>query len=235
MTTVDNYQFKGMPFSGHILIELAPKLFNGQLKESKTILEESIKYHLDNGGKKRVGKQRVTALLSNSLNTLKKNGLATTPSKGWWKIGTNNGATVEEEISEEIVENIIHDLTPTNEPEQKPDTVIGDGSKAVYVYYLPIYRHVAEQKKENVWQCKVGKTDGEPLQRILQQASTALPERPHIAIQIKTNLPHELEKAIHHILTLRGRKIDNLPGQEWFLTSPDEVLSIYDFVINGAK
>ena len=68
------------------------------------------------------------------------------------------------------------------------------------------------------------------MQRILSQASTALPEKPHVAIIIRTDYSIELENAIHNILTLRGRKINDSPGAEWFLTSLEEVLSIYKFI-----
>ena len=95
---------------------------------------------------------------------------------------------------------------------------------------MPLYRKISEQNNQTFWQCKIGRTDGDPLQRILAQAATALPERPHVAVVIKTNLSSYLETAIHAVLTLRGKKIDDSPGAEWFLTSPDEILEIYDFI-----
>ena len=108
------------------------------------------------------------------------------------------------------------------------DKVIGEGKSSVYVYYLPIYRQMAELQNDKLWHCKIGKTEGDPLLRVLSQASTALPEQPHIALILKTDYPNSLEQVLHGVLTIKGRKIDNSPGSEWFLTYPKEVEDIYN-------
>jgi hypothetical protein len=43
---------------------------------------------------------------------------------------------------------------------------------------------------------------------------------------IRTDHPGPWEAALHGVLTLRGLRIDDLPGSEWFLTSPAEVLTL---------
>jgi hypothetical protein len=93
-----------------------------------------------------------------------------------------------------------------------------------------LYRVKAISENEVVWPCKIGRTDRDPLQRVLSQASTALPEKPHISLIVKTDVASHLEAALHGILTVRNRRIDSAPGTEWFLTSPDEVLEIVKFV-----
>ena len=74
--------------------------------------------------------------------------------------------------------------------------------------------------------CKIGRTDRDPVARVLAQAATALPERPHIALVIRTSFALAWEAALHGVLTLRGRRIEDAPGAEWFLTSPDEVYEL---------
>jgi len=48
-------------------------------------------------------------------------------------------------------------------------------------------------------------------------------------LEIKTNDCRALERAIHAVLELRGRKIKG-GGDEWFKVTRDEVLEIYKFV-----
>jgi len=40
-----------------------------------------------------------------------------------------------------------------------------------------------------------------------------------------------LESALHNILKLRNRWIENAPGTEWFITSPEEVESFYRLIV----
>jgi hypothetical protein len=53
-----------------------------------------------------------------------------------------------------------------------------------------------------------------------------LPERPCIALAVRTSYPVELETALHCVPAMRGLRIDNAPGSEWFLTSPGEVQAL---------
>src|SRR5690606_42058832 len=57
--------------------------------------------------------------------------------------------------------------------------------------------------------------------RSLAQAAAALPEQPYVALVIRTDDPRSLEGAIHSVLDVRRRKVENSPGKEWYLTSPD--------------
>ncbi len=65
--------------------------------------------------------------------------------------------------------------------------------------------------------------------RILSQGATAMPEAPRIALIIKTNQAFLLEKALHHILALRGKRVES-PGTEWFLTNPSDVEEIVQWI-----
>ena len=106
------------------------------------------------------------------------------------------------------------------------EVTLGSGLGSVYVYYLPTYRMRAEERSEHSWQCKIGRTEGSALDRVLSQAATALPEKPFLAIVLRTKYPRALEAALHAVLTLRGLRIEDAPGSEWFLTSPGEVIAL---------
>ena len=89
----------------------------------------------------------------------------------------------------------------------------------------------AEACGHSIWECKIGRTDKDPLQRIFGQAGTCYPELPHIALIIKCSNSLQLEAALHNILKLRNRWIENAPGTEWFLTSPAEIESVYHIIV----
>lgn len=98
--------------------------------------------------------------------------------------------------------------------------VVGRGHESVYVYYLPTF----ETYRQNYYfPCKIGYSRHDAVERVEQQIKTALPERPEIGLIIKTDDGYLLEQALHAILKLKHRQVDDAPGKEWFLTSPDEV------------
>ncbi len=109
---------------------------------------------------------------------------------------------------------------------------LGSGASSVYLYYFPTFRKEAKAQGKPFWKCKIGWTDQDPRERVEQQTrpSTGIPEDPIVALIIKTDIPQVLEKAIHGVLTARGRHVEEAKGTEWFLTSPVEVKRIYTFI-----
>jgi hypothetical protein len=217
------YQYKGIPLTPSIIEELIIKNFTGKMIVRQVIVDEIVNYHEKNGGLKG-NAQDIPRTVKKSLTRLKQRGIADNPSYGYWKIG--EVLFEEPQITDEneavfVIEN----------DNEIADKVIGNGKSCVYLYYLPMYRLRAETEKESIWHCKIGRTDRDPLLRVLSQAATALPEKPHIALILRTDYPSEFEGAIHKILTIRGRKIDSSPGSEWFLTSPNEVEKIIEFIL----
>lgn len=97
------------------------------------------------------------------------------------------------------------------------------------IFFYPTYKARAEDKGEEFWQCKIGKTTGDVGGRVDNQ-TTGNPEPAEIALAFKTNYPKELEDALHAILKLRGRHVTEAGGVEWFETNPDEVQKIYYFL-----
>ena len=76
-------------------------------------------------------------------------------------------------------------------------------------------------------------SERDPLLRILSQGATAMPEAPRIGLIIKTDQAFMMEKALHYILALKGKRVES-PGTEWFLTNPAEVEGIVHW-IEGTK
>lgn len=99
-------------------------------------------------------------------------------------------------------------------------TRVGMGSGVVYGYGYPSCPD----------RLKIGYTEGDTVQRIAAQIGTGTPDKPTLLLEIETDQCRSLERAIHATLETRGRKIEGA-GAEWFVTSRDEVLAIYQFVV----
>ena len=98
---------------------------------------------------------------------------------------------------------------------------------SVYWYTFPAYR-----KDNGAYPIKVGRRNN-PMARIGQQV-TAMPEQPDILGTFEHSDPANLERALHAILNLRGKRKKDAPGSEWFVTTPEEVEGLIN-VILGAK
>lgn len=99
-----------------------------------------------------------------------------------------------------------------------------EGKPAVYWYTFPAY-----QSKNGAYPIKIGRgTD--PLARIRMQV-TAMPEQPVVLGTFEHSDPVNLERALHSVLILRGKKKVDAPGAEWFITTPDEIATLIQVVL----
>lgn len=214
---MDKYKYIGLELTPNIFSELLVILFDGKQFDRKTAIETVMEYHRKNGGV--LGKKEYASVFKKASQNLNKKGLSNI-SHGIWRLNYK-----------------IHEVEFIKEKEEKLsieytfDKTIGIGENSVYVYYYDIYKKYAENSGKIVWECKIGRTDRDPLQRIFGQAGTCYPELPHLALIMKCDNSAQLEAALHNILKLRNRWIENAPGTEWFLTSPDEVELIYNTII----
>ena len=112
------------------------------------------------------------------------------------------------------------------------ERVFGTGEDWVYCYYLTIQK----KQGDSQFPCTIGRTSGGTIKSIRKyierQARKAIVDPPKIPLLFRTNECVDLEGAIHRILRLRDQQIDAL-GDEIFMTNPEEVLEIYDFIIHG--
>ena len=103
--------------------------------------------------------------------------------------------------------------------------VIGRGSESVYLYYFPTYRQYSELfLGEPHWPCNIGRTIGDVKDRVSKQIGDQLPEKPKIALIIRTDDCEALENKIHE--KLKWDNLEDAIGKEWFLTNPAEVEGI---------
>ena len=106
------------------------------------------------------------------------------------------------------------------------------GAYKVYLFYNPCDKQDAESKGKDIWACNIGSTSIPVEERIREQTDQwTIP--PVIALIFRDVIEEwslELERRIHNILELFGRRRDALKGREWFDTSPDEVVRIYEFI-----
>ena len=108
------------------------------------------------------------------------------------------------------------------------DIAISESAAApsVYWYTFPAYRSAS-----GPYPIKVGRGNN-PMARIGQQV-TAMPEPPDILGTFEHADPSNLERALHAILTLRGKRKKDAPGAEWFVTTPEEVAGLINVILGA--
>jgi hypothetical protein len=217
---MENYQFTKLPITPSIIEFLIISLFNGQTLKRDDIVNKILDYHTTKGGLKPEA-QDFPRSVKKALANLQAKGHASNKSYGFWEIHKLDSPEVK--VSEDEPTEVSIDDIPTHE-------IFGEGKNAVYLYYFNNYKSLSILKGESNWPCKIGRTDRDPLIRILSQSSTALPEKPTIEFIIKTEDSALLESMIHSILKVRNKYIQDSPGTEWFNTNPKEVLEIINFV-----
>lgn len=104
------------------------------------------------------------------------------------------------------------------------DAVGGEGKPSVYWYTFPAY-----QSTNGPFPIKIGRGI-DPMARIKAQV-TAMPEQPTILGTYEHHDPTSLERALHSVLILRGKRKADAPGAEWFMTTPDEIAALIRMVL----
>ena len=103
---------------------------------------------------------------------------------------------------------------------------IGDGDDYVYVYYSPNDKKLALLEGKDRWECKIGFSSSDPIQRIIDQGvQTSVSREPIVGLLVRTDNGYYTESLLHKRLYQHKVK-SGIGGNEWFLTSPDEVENI---------
>lgn len=97
---------------------------------------------------------------------------------------------------------------------------------AVYWYTFPAYR-----KERGDFPIKIGRGIN-PQNRITQQV-TAMPEVPVVLGTYEHPEVIHLERALHCILTVRGKRKSDAPGLEWFNTTHEEIGQLIQQVVGN--
>ncbi len=58
-----------------------------------------------------------------------------------------------------------------------------------------------------------------------------MPEQPDILGKYEHHDTANLERALHCVLTLRGKRKSDAPGAEWFMTTPVEVSALIQVIL----
>jgi hypothetical protein len=221
------YPYRGVPLKPMIVQFLIRKLFSGKLVERQVLIDEVLSAHLAAGGLK-ASAESPTDTFKKALANMKEKGEAENTVPGYWRIhpAPESDSHILAIPEDSLMESDKESSATKPGTEMTADVELGSGPGAIYVYYLPTYRLRAEERNEKSWPCKIGRTDRDPLSRILSQAATALPERPHISLILWTSQTNAWEASIHGALTVRGLQLEDTPGVEWFLTSPEEILEL---------
>lgn len=221
------YKYTGIELMPSVMAELITAFFSGKLFKRKEALKKCIDFHKSNGG---------ILEHDNYISTIKKALGSTIKAKnkgyGVWYIESVSDETEITDVTEEKTNNNQKEAERKDEVRVLADKTIGGGNQSVYVYYYDTYRKLAELEGRNAWECKIGRTETDPIQRIMAQAGTCYPETPHIALLINCDNSSVLETTFHNILKMRGKWLENAPGTEWFLTAPEEIENIYRNIID---
>lgn len=116
--------------------------------------------------------------------------------------------------------------TAASDPPQRSSPSRG----CVYVYFFPAYKEKELKSGGKRWPCKVGFTAGNALARVLGQTRTGQPEKPEVALVIQSDRAAQMERALHAILKFRGQHLTEAGGAEWFMTTPEEIKGLADFL-----
>ena len=213
---MDNYNYSGVKLFPSVFKDLLLYLFDGKQFTRKTAIKDVTDYHLEHGGIIEEGRDVVNVFKKVTQNLQKANVGLINKGYGTWELHYH--VTDKTEVVEDINK---EDIT------YKVDETLGTGSNAVYVYYYDVYKELADNKGNAEWPCKIGRTDIDPIQRVIGQAGTCYPELPHIALIIFCDDSSALEATLHNILKFQKKWLKNAPGTEWFLTSPKEIKELY--------
>lgn len=106
------------------------------------------------------------------------------------------------------------------------------GEVSLYAYWYPTHEKLAKLENKCHWRIKIGYTQGDVESRVRDQLGTSTPEMPEIITLCKTS-GDAWERILHGCLSLSNRHVtgDGV-GTEWFVTNPDEIRKIIEFVQN---
>ena len=110
-----------------------------------------------------------------------------------------------------------------------PEVEIGSGSNAVYGWYYPAYKELAELKGHSTWPIKVGLSDADARTRMVDSRGYA-PEQSVLAFVHNINDSAACEKIYHGQLEVLGRKVGDSVGKEWFNTNLDELRELAEHI-----
>ena len=215
------YPYKDVELKPHMLCELAEKYFSpGSILQRKWLINDAPRIHLELGGRPTTADATSQA----------KKARATLLSGEWEEAGFGSIRRMGESRT----------INSGEAPPEIDDTSgcviltadewFGSGEQIVYCYTFPSYIELAALKGEDRMPMKIGKTSSPSLDRVSLQCGVSNPEQPVVPLAIRVENATAYERAIHRILIIWNRWIDDAPGTEWFKTSKSEILAVVRFL-----
>ena len=222
------YEHSGQHLTSEIAAEFIYKTYCGTEVSESHISKELLAHHKAGGG---------LAPTANILNDFDPDAVYDVVSRGVRILEKNGCASrrppqISIDSATDGIERIwcIHD----RESSEYPKT-IGEGAESVYLYYCPAYKQLAEsrvavwKRSENVYyECNIGLSVRTTTTRVNEKIKN-LPEKPILALTMKTDKSKVLEDIIHNILRYHDRQCDT-HRTDWFYTNPKEVENIFNAV-----
>jgi hypothetical protein len=103
-----------------------------------------------------------------------------------------------------------------------PEREIGAGPCEVYAWCLPHYQATSGAR----WPIKIGRAGPDGFGRRLRDFQENLPEQPRYLLRLRCadeREARERESLLHAWFRSRGQKLNDLPGEAWFLTNTSEL------------
>lgn len=116
-----------------------------------------------------------------------------------------------------------------DEDEEIEEQIDAEFNGWIYAFTFPVL------KKEGVpFPIKVGRTTAVDVEtRVYGQCKgAAFFEKPEILGNWKVRRVAQVEDAIHAVLKARGKRKEDAPGDEWFITTMGEVESVLSFIVS---
>ncbi len=222
--TPDTYPYRGVELKPQMLCELAERQFPASaVLQRRWLISEAPRIHEELGGK---------PTSADPISQAKK--ARSTLLTGDWeeagfgsirRVGAPSSIVAGEIVDSSLVESI-------NELYLDAEEWFGTGDETVYCYTFPSLVELAKLKGDKMMPMKIGKTSFPSLDRVSLQCGVSNPERPVVPLAIRVENSALYERALHRVLTIWNRWIDDAPGSEWFKTSKTEILSIVHFLNN---
>jgi hypothetical protein len=223
---MEKYKYEGIPLTQSAVKYCIKSIYSPRDKMTLSVVAEDVaNFHRKKGGIESKA-ENYHKLVSKALNNLKNEKVVERITYNHWVFLSQEG--VEEDnkkpfrSSDKGKKELVLDDNKKIKTKIKPNASFGDGRLSLYLYYLPYHKL---KERDGDWDCKIGKSGRNPVQRILDQVNDT--SNPIIEFVIYTDQAFLLEKTVHNILKLRGK---GTKKREWFYTNPEEVLSIIRFI-----